>query len=130
MSPAAPTPTPTPILAPVDRPLVSVAPSFERAGTDGTVGTAGMVGPVCVEEVVLVWPEAFVSDDSVVIAETNRLLSEACSWIWIACAHIVTGPETCVLSWSTWRTVTIVDDELGKLLRHPANVVVESLGSS
>lgn len=121
MSPAAPTPTPTPILAPVDRPLVSV-PVPGAAGFAG-VGVAGFgdATPVRVDE-------AVVSD--VVVAETNRLLSEACSSIWIGCAHIVTGPLTCVLSWLTWRTVTMVDDELGNWLIHPPYVVVESLGSS
>lgn len=90
MSPAAPTPTPTPILAPVDRPLVSV-PVPGSAGF-GDVGVAGFgdAGPVCVDEVVAV--VSVVSD--VVVAETNRLLSEACSSIWIGCAHIVTGPLT------------------------------------
>lgn len=91
MSPAAPTPTPTPILAPVDRPLVSV-PVPGAAGFAGA-GDAGDAGPVCVDEVVaVVWPEVVVSD--VVVAETNRLLSEARSSIWIGCAHIVTGPLT------------------------------------
>lgn len=88
MSPAAATPTPTPIFAPVDRPLVSV-PVPGAAGFAG-VGVAGFgdFGPVCVEVLAVV----VVSD--VVVAETNRLLSEACSSIWIGCAHIVTGPLT------------------------------------
>lgn len=123
MSPAAATPTPTPILAPVDRPLVPV-PVPGAAGFAG-FGVAGFgdAGPVCGDE-----SEVVVSD--VVVAETNRLLSEACSSIWIGCAHMVTGPLTCVLSWLTCRTVTMVDDELGNSLTHPPYVVVESLGSS
>ena len=75
-----------------------------------------------------------VSDDvvvvvGVVVAETNRLLSEASSSIWITCAHIVMGPMTSVLV-EFWRTVTLVLDPLGRRLRHPANVSEPPLGSS
>lgn len=111
MSPPTPTPTPMPMLAPVDRPLDSVPVSVSEV--------VGSAGPVCVGVALL---PGEVSDDVVVVAETKRLSSEACSWIWMGCAHIVTGPMTCVLSDSTWRTVTMVDDELGRLLIHPANV--------
>jgi hypothetical protein len=111
MSPPTPTPTPMPMLAPVDRPLDSPPVSVSEV--------VGSAGPVCVGVALL--PDE-VSEDVVVVAETKRLSSEACSWIWMGCAHIVTGPMTCVLSDSTWRTVTMVDDELGRLLIHPAYV--------
>jgi hypothetical protein len=88
MSPAAPTPTPTPIFAPVDSPLVST--SVPGAAGIGVSGASGAAMPVCIDEGV---DEAAVSDDSsddvrvlvvVVVAETNRLLSDDCSWTWIA----------------------------------------------
>lgn len=117
------------MLAPVDRPLdpaVAVlvgAPGGVEGegwvGADGEGVAPGGVSPVAVVVVVV----------AVVVGEevTNRLESFASSWIWIGCAHMVTGPVTCVLSSLTWRTVTSVVSPLANPLVHPAKVVSESL---
>lgn len=99
---------------------------------DPVLGAVELVGVD--EAVALLVGTDEVSDDvvvvvGVVVAETNRLRSEACSSIWIACAHIVMGPLTSVLV-EFWRTVTLVLDPLGRRLRHPANVSESPLASS
>ena len=147
MRPPAPTPTPTPIFAPVDNPPLAVPAAaalvVADAGVSETVEpfiVVDGVAEIAVLDASLVDVDPAVLDASlvdvgpvvvsvVVVAETNRLLSDACISIRIACAHIVIGPETCVLSSSTWRTVTMVDDELGNCFIHPPNVVNSALDS-
>lgn len=77
---------------------------------------------VDVEVDVAVAVAEFEADADVDVAVVNRLASVACSCIWIGCAHIVIGPETCVLSSDTWRTVTMVELSDGSMLVHPAYV--------
>jgi hypothetical protein len=81
---SAPTPTPTPIptLAPVDRPLFPSDDVLPDPEPDVDVFVA------------LDWVVEADPGPDVVVAETNKLESEAWSWIWIGCAHMVIGPET------------------------------------
>jgi hypothetical protein len=105
-----------PMLAPVDNPLdfaSDVAP--DDAAPDPELDV--LVVPDCVDERVAP------ADPDVVVAETNRLESDAWSCTWIGCAHMVIGPETCVLSPVTWRTVTMVELVFGSMLVHPAYVL-------
>lgn len=99
-----PTPTPTPTFPPVERPL---DPESDAAESEVDVAVA----PVPVESA------------PVVVADTNRLESVACSWMEMGCAHMVIGPET----WVPWfsfgsRTETIVELVFGSELRHPAKI--------
>jgi hypothetical protein len=113
MSPPTPTPTPMPMLAPVDRPLDSVPVSVSEV-----VGaTSFRRKPFCLRHY-----NHIVRN---LTREQRNTNTNGPSRIWMGCAHIVTGPMTCVLSDSTWRTVTMVDDELGKpfCLRHYNHIV-------
>ena len=114
MTTSAPTPTPTPmpILAPVDKPPDPESDESPEPEPSVAVGDE-LVVPVAVADV----------EPDVVVAVTNRLESDSCSCTWMGCAHMVIGPETCVLSVETWRTVTMVELELGNMLVHPAKVV-------
>ena len=101
-----------PTLAPVDSPLEFSSDDAPDDPPEPEVDV--LVAPDCVDEP---------ANPDVVLAETKRLESDAWSRTWIGCAHMVIGPETCVLSSVTCRTVTIVELVFGSSLVHPANVL-------
>ena len=106
----APTPTPIPISAPLDIPL-ALPPEVAEL--------------VTATEAVAVVGETVSDTENVVDTETKRLRSEDWTSIFMGCAHIVTGPVTCVLI-SLSRSVTMIELDDGKLLRQPASVHVPS----
>jgi hypothetical protein len=69
---------------------------WERLELEDDAPAVGVEVDVEVDPAVAV--AEFEADADVDVAVVNRLESVASSWIWIGCAHIVIGPETCVLS--------------------------------
>lgn len=81
-----PTPTPMPILAPVDKPPDPESDESPEPEPEPVV----LVG----DELPFVPVAVLDAEFEVVVAETNRLESDACSCTWMGCAHMVIGPET------------------------------------